>query len=85
MASKHKNGKYGITIPMVDNIIGTVVIRSGQFANTKGEIIGSRSDHMQYLIVQVPSEYNGRVYVLNLLYSQCEDIQWRYNLDLEAD
>ena len=74
MASKTKKGKYGMTRPRVNNILGVVLILSGQFANTKGEIICHRNDHMQYLTVQVPSEYKGRVYVLNLLYSQCKDI-----------
>ena len=85
MASRFKEGKYGITRPRVDNILGTVVICSGQFTDIKGEIIGNRNDHMQYLTVQVQSEYKGRVYVINLLYSQCKDIQWRYSLDLEVD
>ena len=85
MASRLKKGKYGMTRPRVDNILGVVVIQSGQFANTKGEIISQRNDHLQYLTVQVPSEYKGRVYVLNLLYSQCKDIQWRYNFDLEIN
>lgn len=85
MASRPKKGKYGMTRPRVDNILGTVVICDGQFADIKGEIIGNRNDHMQYLTVQVQSEYKGRVYILNLLYSQCKDIQWRYSLDLEVD
>ena len=76
MASKLKKGKYGMTRPRIENTIGTVIIRSGQFADIKGEIIGCRNDYMQYLIVQVPSEYKGRVYILNLLYSQCKDIQF---------
>lgn len=79
MASKSKKGKYGITRPRTDNVLGEVFIRSDQFANIKGEIIGQRNDQMQYLVVQVPAEYKGRVYVLNLMNSQCEDIQWRYN------
>lgn len=78
MASKFKKGKYGMTRPRVDNILGEVLISDGQFANTKGEIISHRNDHMQYLTVQVPAEYEGRVYVLNLLYSQCKGVQWRY-------
>ena len=76
MASKLKKGKYGITRPRIENTIGTVVVRSGQFTDIKGEIINRRDDYMQYLIVQVPSEYKGRVYILNLLYSQCKDIQF---------
>ena len=79
MASKHREGKYGVTIPRVNNIIGEVLIRDGQFADTKGEIISQRNDHLRYLTVQVPAEYKGRVYVLNLLHSQCKDIIWRYN------
>lgn len=78
MASRSREGKYGITRPRVDNILGEVLISDGRFANTKGEIISHRNDHMQYLTVQVPAEYEGRVYVLNLLYNQCKDIQWRY-------
>ena len=77
MASRMRQGKYGMTRPRIDNILGTVVICRGQFANIKGEIIGNRNDHMQYLTVQVPSEYNSRVYILNLLYDQCKNIQWR--------
>ena len=76
MASKFKKGQHGMTRPRVDNILGTVLIRDGRFANIKGEIINYRDDYQQYLTVQVPSEYKGRVYILNLLYRQCEDIQW---------
>lgn len=76
---KTKNGKYGVTRPRVNNVLGTVLIQSGSFADIKGEIISHRNDHMQYLTVQVPAEYEGRVYIVNLLYSQCRDIVWRYN------
>lgn len=79
MASKFKKGKYGMTRPRIDNILGTVLIRSGQFADIKGEIISHRNDHVQYLTVQVPAEYQGRVYILNLLHSQCDNIVWRNN------
>lgn len=77
MASKSKRGKYGITKPRVDNIMGTVIVHGGQFDNIKGEIINYRDDYLQYLTVQVPSEYNGRVYILNLMYKQCRNIEWR--------
>lgn len=55
--------------------LGTVSIVKRDYI--EGEIIAKRNDHMQYLTVQISSEYEGRVYVLNLLYSQCEDIRWR--------
>ena len=76
MASRIKKGIYGITVPRVENILGTVVVCTSRFNNIKGEIISRRNDYMQYLTVQVPSEYKGRVYILNLLYSQCKDIQF---------
>lgn len=76
MASRIKKGIYGITVPRVENILGTVVVRTSRFNDIKGEIISRRNDYMQYLTVQVPSEYKGRVYILNLLYSQCKDIQF---------
>ena len=85
MASRLKKGKYGMTKPRIDNVLGTVLIRDGQFADTKGEIISHRNDHMQYLTVQIPSEYKGRVYIVNLLYSQCKDIQWRQGFDFQTD
>lgn len=72
-----KKGKYGMTRPRVNIILGTAIICNGQFDNIEGEIISRRDDYMQYLTVQIPSEYPGRVYVLNLLYSQCKDIKWR--------
>lgn len=74
-----KHGMHGITIPRTTNVIGTALIQRGPFANIKGEIIGRRNGHMQYLTIQVPAEFVGRVYVLNLLHSQCKDIIWRYN------
>lgn len=78
MASKYKKGKYGMTQPRIDDILGTVVICSGQFADMKGEITRERNDYRRYLTVQVQSEYPGRVYVLNLLHSQCKDVEWRF-------
>ena len=81
MASKFKAGVYGTTQPRVANTLGYVLIQSGQFANIKGEIMGSRNGHMQYLTIQVPSEYKGRVYIVNLMYSQCSDIIWDWKLE----
>lgn len=75
--AKLKKGKYGMTRPKVTNILGTVVVCNMQFNNIEGEIIARRNDHMQYLTVQVPSEYVGRVYIINILYDQCKDIKWR--------
>lgn len=81
MASRIKKGIHGMTIPRVtNNILGTVVVHNGTFDNIEGEIINKHDDHRKYLAVQVPSEYKGRVYVLNLLYSQCKDIKWRNKL-----
>lgn len=77
MASRMKKGIHGMTIPKVDNVMGTVIVRTPGFDNIKGEIIASRDDHLQYLTVQVPSEYVGRVYALHLVSSQYTDIQWR--------
>lgn len=80
MASRIKKGIHGMTVPRVNNILGTVVVCSKHFDNIKGEIIGHRDDHLQYFVVQVPSEYEGRVYILSLLSSQCKDIEWRIGL-----
>ena len=77
MASRIKKGKYGMTVPRADNVLGTVVVSNQTFNNIKGEIIAYRDDYYKYYTVQVPSEYQGRVYVLNLLDSQCKNIQWR--------
>lgn len=76
MASRIKKGIYGITVPRVENILGTVVVCTSRFNNIKGEIIATRDDHIKYISVQIQSEYKGRVYILNLLYSQCKDIQF---------
>lgn len=79
MAQRLKKGKYGTTQPRVtSNILGTVVVCRAPFDNIEGEIINERNDHMKYLTVQVPSEYPNRVYILNLLHSQCTKIKkWR--------
>lgn len=77
MATRLKQGKYGMTRPRVNIVLGTAIVCNMQFNNIKGEIISERNDYMQYLTVQVPSEYEGRVYILNLLHSQCKDIEWR--------
>jgi hypothetical protein len=78
MASRIKQGKYGMTQPRVtSNIIGTVIVcNRPPFNDIKGEIVNKRNDHMRYLTVQVPSEYPNRVYTLNLLEEQCKDIRW---------
>jgi hypothetical protein len=78
MASRIKKGVYGMTVPRVENILGTVVVCTPRFNNMKGEIIAVRDDHMRYLSVQIQSEYRGRVYVLHLVESQYKDIQWRH-------
>lgn len=78
MASRIKKGIYGMTVPRVENILGTVVVCTLRFHNIKGEIIAVRDDHLRYLSVQVPSEYENRVYVLHLVDSQYKDIQWRH-------
>jgi hypothetical protein len=75
--ARMKQGKYGMTRPRTDIVLGTVIVCNGRFDNIEGEIINERNDHMQYLTVQVPSEYKGRVYILNLAHSQCKDIKWR--------
>lgn len=73
-----KYGIHGATFKREDVIIGTVIVCNGQFNNIKGEIIARFSNqHMKYLTVQVPSEYKNRVYILNLLYEQCKNIEWR--------
>lgn len=72
--AKMKRGKHGITFIKSNCIIGTIIIKDGCFANKKGEIINERYDPMHYFTVQVPSEFKGRVYVLNLMPSQCVDI-----------
>jgi hypothetical protein len=77
VASRVKKGRYGMTVPRVDNVLGTVVVCNRTFNNIKGEIISVRDNYLKYFTVQVPSEYQGRVYVLNLLSSQCKNIQWR--------
>lgn len=77
MASKIKKGVHGMTTPRMTNVLGTVVICSRTFDNIKGEIISVRDDHLKYFTVQVPSEYYGRVYIVNVLETQCKDIQWR--------
>lgn len=77
MASRIKKGRYGMTVPRVENILGTVVVCTPRFNNIKGEIIAIRNDHMRYLSVQIQSEYRNRVYVLHLVNSQYKDIQWR--------
>lgn len=77
MASRIKQGMYGVTVPKVGNILGTVVVCTPRFRNIKGEIIAVRDDRMRYLSVQVQSEYRDRVYVLHLVESQYKDIQWR--------
>lgn len=77
VASKFKKGKFGMTRPRSEVILGTVIVCNKQFDNIEGEIISRRNDRLKYLTVQVPSEYKGRVYVLNLLYEQCKDIIWR--------
>ena len=75
--AKMKQGKYGTVRPRVDIILGTVIVCTNQFDNIKGEIIHERNDRMQYLTIQIPSEYRNMVYILNLAYSQCKDIVWR--------
>lgn len=77
MASRIKKGIYGMTTPRTENVLGTVVVCTPRFHNMRGEIISVRNDHMQYLTVQIQSEYRDRVYIVNLLSSQCKDIQWR--------
>lgn len=78
MASKFKKGLHGMTQPRItSNIIGTVIVcNRPPFDNIKGEITSRRDDHMRYLTVQVPSEYPNRVYIINLLETQCRDIRW---------
>lgn len=77
MASRIKKGVHGMTVPRVENILGTVVVKTPRFNNIKGEIISVRDDHLKYLTIQIPSEYPNRVYIINLLDSQYADIQWR--------
>lgn len=77
MASRVKKGIYGMTVPKVENVLGTTVVQTPRFNNMMGEIISVRNDHMQYLTIQIQSEYRGRVYIVNLLESQCADIRWR--------
>lgn len=78
MASRIKQGIHGMTIPRAtNNILGTaVIINRPPFDNIEGEIINKRNDYYKYLTIQVPSEYKGRVYILNLPYEQCKDIKW---------
>lgn len=84
--ARAKQGIHGMTLPEWGHVLGTAVVCGGAFDNIKGEIIHKRDDHMRYLTVQVPSEYRGRVYVLNLLYNQCKDIKWRHEeVDIQAD
>ena len=77
MASRIKKGIHGMTVPRVENIYGTVVVCNRTFNNIKGEIIAVRDDYYRYLTVQVPSEYQGRVYIINLLDNQYMNVQWR--------
>ena len=77
--AKARQGKYGATLVRCEEVLGTATICSGQFNGTSGEIISTRDDsHLSYLTIQVPSEFRGRVYVLNLMYSQCKDIRLLY-------
>lgn len=78
MASRIKKGVHGMTTPRMGNVLGTVVVCTRLFGNIEGEIISVRNDHLRYLTVQVPSEYKGRVYIINVLHDQCKDIQWRH-------
>lgn len=78
MALGIKKGVYGITVPRVENVLGTVVVRTPRFNNMKGEIIAVRDDHLRYLTVQIQSEFRDRVYVLHLVSNQYVDIQWRH-------
>ena len=74
--AKTKQGMYGITLVRCEEVLGTVTVCSGQFNGKSGEIISTRDDsHMSYLTIQVPSEFRNRVYVLNLIHSQCKDIK----------
>ena len=77
MATRNKKGKYGMTRPKVNIILGTVTICNHKlFGTVQGEIIAKRDGFMPYLTVQIQSEYTGRAYIINILYEQCEDIQW---------
>lgn len=73
--AKMKKGKYGMTFTKSPNILGEVVIGSGHFTNKKGEILSERYEPIHYFTVQVSSEFRGRVYVLNLMPSQCKHIE----------
>lgn len=75
--AKAKQGIHGMTLPEWGIVLGTAVVCGGVFDNIKGEIIQRRTGEVSYLTVQVPSEYRGRVYILNLMHHQCKDIQWR--------
>ena len=76
--AKTKQGVYGTTLTRCEEVLGTVIVCSGQFDGKSGEIISTRDDsHMSYLTVQVESEYKNRVYVLNLMHSQCKDIEMK--------
>lgn len=77
MSSRIKKGIYGMTVPRVENVLGTVVVNTPRFHNMKGEIIAVRDDYYKYITVQIQAEYRDRVYVLNLVESQYKDIQWR--------
>ena len=78
MASRIKKGVCGMTVPRVENVLGTVVVCTPRFNNIKGEIIAVRDNHLKYLTVQIQSEYRNRVYVLHLVDSQYKDLQWRH-------
>ena len=77
MASRIKKGIHGMTVPRVENTLGTVVVCNRTFDNIKGEIISVRNDYYKYITVQVPSEYEGRVYIINLLDSQYKKLKRR--------
>lgn len=86
MAQRLKKGIHGMTHPRVtENILGTaVIINRPPFDNIEGEIISERTSYYKYLTIQVPSEYRNRVYILNLLYTQCKDIK-RKEIETQDD
>lgn len=71
--ARSKEGIYGTTYMRSNDIIGKVVVCNGRFNNIKGEVISRRKDHIQYLTVQVPSEFKDRVYILHLSPDQCKN------------
>ena len=77
MATKLKKGIHGMTRPRIDNVLGTAIVCNGRFNNIEGEIVNKADGHLKYLMVQIPSEYKNRVYLLHLLYKQCKDIKWK--------